>query len=354
MNILRMRFNAVLIFLGLVFISSLLFSCEHRPLEDPYNGHYVRIYIDEQIKNVTYGFYDESRERPEYKRPNVLRVVLADPVTDEIVTERYFQSSGEDERGYYIDGYISAEAGHYNLMVYNFDTEKTKIRNEQDFYGMQSYTLPISDKYYQYCPTVSKQMNEQSLRYCPNHLFLATCQPIEVPKSIDVDTLRTADGDFFTASSLVLSYYIQVRVRGFEYITSAVSLLSGMAGSATLHDRSMDHTDPVNIFFDMNYTDVRRTKDGENNSAILYTTFNTFGKLPEEQNIYNLNFEFMRSDGTSQVETIDITSMFDDPLVVNERWILLEREIEITPPIGGGGMTPGVDDWGDIWSDIQL
>ena len=86
-----------------------------------------------------------------------------------------------------------------------------------------------------------------------------------------------------------------------------------------------------------------------------YTTFNTFGKLPEEQNMYTLNFEFTRSDGTTQIETIDITSMFSDPIVINEQWILLEKEIDIIPPIGGGGgMTPGVDEWGDIWSDIQL
>ena len=71
--------------------------------------------------------------------------------------------------------------------------------------------------------------------------------------------------------------------------------------------------------------------------------------------MYTLNFEFTRSDGTTQIETLDITSMFSYPIVINEQWILLEKEIDIIPPIGGGGgMTPGVDEWGDIWSDIQL
>ena len=66
----------ILQLLSLVTMAFLLLSCEHRPLHDPYNGHYVRVYIDEHIKNVTYGFYDESREKPVYKRPNVLRIML--------------------------------------------------------------------------------------------------------------------------------------------------------------------------------------------------------------------------------------------------------------------------------------
>lgn len=337
-----------------VILSGMFTSCEHRPLEDPYNGHYIRVYVDEQIKNVTYGFYNESRKRPEYKRPTVLRVVLSDPLTNQIIAERYLQSTGEDERGYYIDGLISAEAGDYNLMIYNFGTERTKLRRENYFYEAQVYTLPIPEQYHQYFPSLGAEIDKNSVRYCPDHLFLATSEPITVSKSINVDTLRTADGDFFTAGSVVKSYYMQVQIRGFQYVTTAVSLLSGMAGTTTLHDRSMLSTDPVSVFFDMEYTDVRRAKNEEKDLATLYTTFNTFGKLPEEDNIYTLHFEFTRSDGSTQVETIDITSMFSDPLVINEQWILLEKEIDIIPPIGGGGMTPGVDDWGDIWSDIQL
>ncbi|MBO7317872.1 MAG: hypothetical protein J6U43_04030, partial [Bacteroidales bacterium] len=51
--------------LSLLFFVITMTSCEHRPLEDPYNAHYVRIYIDENIKNVTYGFYDDTRKKPE-------------------------------------------------------------------------------------------------------------------------------------------------------------------------------------------------------------------------------------------------------------------------------------------------
>ena len=330
-------------------------ACEHRPLEDPYNMHYVRVYIDEQIKNVTYGFYDESRLRPEYIRPRVLRVALCDPITNKVVVERYLQTTGEDERGYYIDGYISAEEGEYNLMIYNFGTEKTKIRDEYNYSGIQAYTSQIPKNYHQYIPMSSVDIAEEAIRYCPDHLFVANCQPVKVGKSVGLDTLRNQDGDFFTARSIVLSYYLQIKIKGFNYVSTAVSLLSGMAGSTTLSDCTLNKNDAVSIFFDMDYADVQRTKNEDKETAILYATFNTFGKLPEERSLYTVNFEFNKSDGTSQVETIDITPMFfGNPQVVNEQSIILEKEIEISPPIGSGGMTPGVDEWGDIWTDIYL
>lgn len=329
-------------------------SCIHRPLEDPYNGHYIRIYIDEHIKNVTYGFYDETRKKPEHIRPTILRVMLTDPISDRVISERYLQSTGEDERGYYIDGYVGAEAGNYNLMVYNFGTEKTKIRNDKKFFDAQAYTNPVSESYYQYFPMMQEEIESSAVRYCPDHLYLVTCEPVRINKNLYIDTLYNAEGDHFTAKTVALSYYLQVKIKGFEHVSTAVSLMSGMAGSTTLCNRKMNDADPVSIFFDMDYAEVGRTKDGETKTAVLYTTFNTFGKLPKENNIYTINFEFTRADGSSQVESIDITSMFDEPLVKYEQWILLEKEIEITPSEFTGGMTPGVDKWGDVWSDIQL
>ncbi|MBR5333079.1 MAG: DUF5119 domain-containing protein [Muribaculaceae bacterium] len=336
-----------------IFIS----SCIHRPLEDPFTAHYIRIYIDEHIKNVTYGFYDESREKPVHKRPKVLRVALSDPYSGRIVSERYLQSTGEDERGYYIDGYLVAEPGDYNLLVYNFDTQKTKIRSENNYFDMQGYTNPVSDNYYKYFPTSRQELDDQAIRNCPEHLYV-TSEPIHINDLfLGIDTIRNSQGDHFTAKSVVLSYYIQVKIKGFEYVSTAVSLMSGMAGSKTLYNREMNEKDPSSIFFNLKYTEVGQSKGpkGENTkTAVLYTTFNTFGKLPKEDNIYMLNFEFTRADGTSQTEVFDITKMFDEPLVKYEQWILLEKEIEITPSGSSGTVDPGINDWDNVWSDIYL
>ena len=92
----------------------MLTACEHRPLEDPNTGHYLRIYLDEEIKNVTCGFYDESLKHPEYKRPYVIRVVLADPASGRVVSERYFQHQGEETATNQCKHHHSGQQGSQN------------------------------------------------------------------------------------------------------------------------------------------------------------------------------------------------------------------------------------------------
>ncbi|MBR5540786.1 MAG: DUF5119 domain-containing protein [Bacteroides sp.] len=335
----------------------LLTSCEHRELSDPNTGHYVRIYLDEEIKNVTYGFYDESLEKPEYKRPHVMRVLLTDPESGSVVSERYLQNQGEDERGYYIDGYIGAEAGTYNLLAYDFGSAVTLIRNEQDYYRMQAYTNPINDYYLQYLPSSRHEMDEKSIVYQPEHLF-HVASPLVIPKTNKIDTLKTATGDFFTAHSVVKSYFFQIRIKGVEWVKSAVSTISGMAGATYLHGCDQLVTPhPVNLFFTLNYTNKKSARDGSGSTALLYATFNTFGKLPEEESVLTLNFEFVKPDGSSQVETLNLTWMFDTPIVRDQQHLLVDHEIVITPPenaVASGGMTPGVEGWQDVEGDVEI
>ena len=162
---------------------------------------------------------------------------------------------------------------------------------------------------------------------------------------------------WFTAHSVVKSYYLQVRIKGVEWVLSAASMLSGMAGSTWLHGHEkMVETDPVNLFFTLDYTGKQAARDGTGSTAVLYATFSTFGKLPDIPSTLTLNFEFRKKDGNSQVEKIDLTPEFGKPLALNEQWILLDHEIVITPPEGGttGGMTPGVEGWEDIEAVVPM
>ena len=68
-------YSAVLVICAILLAA----SCEKRPLLDLSNTHYVRVYVDENLLNVTKGFYDESYEKPAYKSPGILRVTLTDP-----------------------------------------------------------------------------------------------------------------------------------------------------------------------------------------------------------------------------------------------------------------------------------
>ena len=351
--------NGVLCTLCILLVS-VFASCEHRQLVEPSNVHYVRVYLDERIQNVTYGFYSEDRLKPQHRRPSVLRVALCEPASGRVVAERYLQQSGEDERGYYLEGHITADAGDYHLMVYNFGTESTLIREEHTYRLAEAYTNEIASHYYAYLPSVRVGASEAPIVYEPDHLFLMTQDRIHIAPTDRMDTLRTDDGDYFTASTCVDSYYIQVRIKGIEYVSTAASLLTGLAASTTLHNRSMQPEPPVRIFFEMNPSGRenvdKRAGGTEEEDAVIYTTFNTFGKLPEVETEYTVTFDFVTTDGRTQTETMNITPMFDTPEVMENKWIIIDKEIVIAPPPKqeGGGLSPEVDEWQDVNTDLQI
>jgi hypothetical protein len=170
-----------------------LLSCEHRPLEDPANAHYLRVYLDENLRNVTFGFYNPQYERPHYSSPRVMRAVLADPHTGRVVAERYLQNQGTDEKGYYIEGYINAPPGTYNLLVYSYGAPYTMVRNENDYYTMQAYTNRASDYYHKYMLELMQRIDAGTIRQQPDHMFHEMMENIIIVRNQGVDTLRNAN-----------------------------------------------------------------------------------------------------------------------------------------------------------------
>ena len=344
-------------------------SCERRPLMDMSNTHYVRVYVDEELLNVTKGFYNEDYARPEYDSPDVLRVVLADPQTGVAKAERFLRDMGKDEKGTYYEGYIIANPGRYKLMAYNFDTESTLVGNANNHNDAKAYTNEIASHLKTKIPSRAPKQASNSAQtkstekivYDPDHLFAASCGEVYVPYAEEIDTLQTLEGEHFKASSLVKSYYLQVKVKGLRYATSSVGLMTGLAGSAWLNGAGMDKEDPVTVYFEMmpgesSAAGVMRT--GGNDVATIYTTFSTFGKLPDAENELEITFDFLTTYGKPYSETIDVTELFSTPEAVEHQWLLVDHVIEIPePPEGetaGGGFTPSVDEWGDVETDIII
>lgn len=343
-------------------------SCERRPLMDVSNTHYVRVYVDEDLLNVTKGFYNEEYNRPIYESPDVLRITLADPETGHARAERFLRNKGRDDRGLYYDGYIIADPGSYTLMAYNFDTESTIIDQANNHTDAKAYTNEIASHLKTKIPSrISKAPGDdpEQIVYDPDHLFAANCGELYIPYSEVLDTLRTPEGDHFLAQSIVKSYYLQVRIKGMEYVSSSVGLLTGMAGSTWLHTGQMDIGHNVTVYFEMLSADspasgIRKLSDADQESeAIIYTTFNTFGKIPDEQNELEITFDFLTVYGEPYSETFNITDIFYTPEAIDHQWLLLDHVITIPdPPPGsesnGGGFTPSVDRWEDIESDITI
>lgn len=330
-------------------------SCQFRPLEEMSNTHYLRVYLDEDMRNLTEGFYNESYQRPAYSTPQVLHVVLADPSTGDVVAERYLRNMGEDADGRYLDGYVICEPGEWDLLVWNFDTEATQVRDERNVFDAMGYTNEIASHLRAGLSSRNSSKTEEPERivYDPDPLFVAQSRVV-LPYVEKVDTLRPSGGGRFEARCITETWFLQVRVKGMDFVTSAKSLLTGMAGSMWMWNPRMNEVDPVTLYFDMN--------EGERNDAdattIVYATFSTFGRLPGVVNDLQVTFDFVTTYGTTYSETLDITLKFDEDEALKHQWILLDKDVVIEipdpPAISGGGFNPGVGNWDDIETDLII
>ena len=339
---------------GVCFMA--LTSCEHRILMDPVDAHYVRVYFDEAIKNVNCGFYNETYEHPEYRRPLTMLACLADAQTGQIVSEGLLRNQGNDARGYYIDGHIAGSPGDYSLLLYQLGSPLTLIKHTGDYFTMQAYTSHVGDRIMGYLEQTSKVIGDDPIVLEPEHIMVARCDDVHIYQSMKPDTLKTSTGDFFTARTIAKSYYLQLKITGVQWVRSTAAVLSGLSGSSLLcKEEGMIETDPVNLYFSMMYggSKKRSSGGGDGSEEVLYTTFTTFGKIPDLTSELTLNFEFAKSDGSSQVETIDLTEVFKTPLAIENQWLLLDKEIAISRPIGGG-MDPGVDGWKEEEADLPM
>lgn len=362
MNLKRLWLQSILLCLCFwgIFVCT---GCEHRPLEmRQYEENiFVRVYYDENIRNVSYGFYDESKKKPTYSSPQVMRVVFCDETTDNIVAERYLYDNGRDERGYYIQGLMNVPDGRYNIMAYNFDTRETQIKNRNNYSAMVAYTAPLSESEANRIFSSRGDVTGEEEPICrqPEHLFVTKVEGFEVATQKYreyPDTVKTEKGIYPTAESIVKTYYLQFNVKGVEHVRSAVALITGMAGSKNMHTGEMVMEDAASIFFGLNNgKDKARTSD---DIAVAYASFNTFGKLPHTEGYIEITFEFNTVYNTVQTETFRITDLFETEEVKENQWIIIDKTIEIVPPEGsepsGGGLTPGVNDWIQVEGSITI
>lgn len=348
-------------FLLLPVLVILIVSCEFRPLEDPSNVSYVRVYVDEQDLNVTTGIYNPDFIHPDFTRPEVLRVALFDTVTGQMVSERYLRTQGKDEKGTYFEGYIVADPGTYNLLAYNFGTESTIVGEEYNCYGMAATTNQISPSIKSKLKSRSKadDSSEESIRYDADPLFVAGNEGVTIHSHHGIDTLRSATGEpWFHAGTLVKAYYIQIGVVNAQYIASSFCLLSGMAASTHMLEPDFEQSEETTLYFEMHpgsYPDGY--KPGVKDYRCIYTTFGTFGRLPDSQNLLKASFEFTTTYGRQVDTTFNIALEFLKEDAIKRQWLLLDFEIEIPEPPPGedsGGMKPGVDDWENIDSEIDI
>ena len=263
-------------------------------------------------------------------------------------------------------GYISPEPGTYDILVYNFETESTILRGEDDFLKAEAYTNEISPYLKGQIKALLEQRrklrqerlaassvsetaatdDEERVVYEPDHLFVGRVKGQDIPSLLleegDREILIEVD-----ATSIVETWKIEIRgVQGAEYISSISAIISGQAASTYLYSGE-DSDESVSVYFTMQTNRARTSDEG-----MIMGSFNTFGKKPGVESELSLDVSITDSGGNTYDIHYDITSDFQDN---PERVIVIEDDIKIDPPSsGGGGFDPSVEDWDDVKTDIEL
>lgn len=320
---------------GFALLMALVLSvaCSRRPLEDMNDGLYLKLNLNLEVQN-----HDKPIAKPE-----LMRVLFYDPETYEFVSDDYVGPDG---------GYISAQPGKYKMVVYNFDTESTIIRGESAAPSLEAYTneIPTSTR-----TNLLTKLNAASrvdfvvpsplekIVYEPDHLFVAR-EDVEIFHRTGTQTIHAS------ASTIIETYYLGVKLEGGRNLASAQALLSGQAAGNNFGFEGGVSQESVILYFDMS------AGVDDSGAEVLETTFNTFGKLPEEISHLWLTVVVTNNQGDVEYRQWDITDEFkDNP----EKWIFIEEDPIVLPdpPPGtgtGGGFQPGVDDWDAIYEDIII
>ena len=181
--------------------------------------------------------------------------------------------------------------------------------------------------------------------YEPDHLTVAQLELETVPYHDGVHVIEAE------ATTVVETWYLQIKVEGLEYVSSAEAFLSGMAGSTGISD-SVDGEEDNTVYFTLR-------KGDDDGVPVICNIFNTFGRLPDSRNHLKVTFDIRTVDGRNETREFDITDLFSTEAALEHNWLLMEETITIDPPAPpepgeGGGFQPGVDDWEDEDHDIVI
>ncbi len=326
-----------------LWASIIMFSaCDRRPLEDPGDAVSVQVSVDVRtIPNVTTSIYNAKIPVPTIE-PEMMRVLFYNKYTKTIAAESYISDITTDEDGNRcLQGTIGIRPGTYEMLIYNFDTESTQIRNDQSFATIEAFTSPISASLASRFQ--SRTNSNTDILYEPDHLVVARNEAETIPYHEDVHVIRTV------ATTIVETYYLQIKVQGLSYVSGARAILNGMVGTNRFGKNERVTDPPAAIYFTLQKSD-------DNGVDVLATIFNTFGRIDNSTNNLSVTFDIRTTDGRTIQRDFDISHLFSTEACIKHHWLLLEETITIDPPTtpNGGGFDPKVDDWEDERHDIDL
>lgn len=301
----------------------------------------VRVVLNtDNVSNVTCDIYNPTLRRPSMTS-EMLRVLFYAPESGRVaaqcfISEKTLTAEGREM----IYGRTHLPPGNYIMLAYNFDIETVLTENESSLTDINAYTPEIPDFLYE----LFRGNAEGKVFRQPEHLLVAR-RNVSIEET---DRLQVIEAE---ARTVIDTYYLQIRVRGLQYASTAKATLSGMSPSNRfgVNERSTENS---KIMFDL--TGGTDTRIDDENKDVLCTLFNTFGKVESKSRLF-VRFDIITQDGTQYVKTLDIEPVFTTDDARQRHWLLIDYVLDIPEPHHpGGGFDPSVFEWDEIHDNIEI
>lgn len=349
-------------------------ACIRRDLNDA--NELVRILIDVNVRTVTnvnanvresIRLYNSNKTLWEPKLeqldPKVMRVLVYDPNSDRLLSQSFISNTETKENGDKVfSGTLRISHGDFNFLIYNFDTPTTQVTSENTENNILAYTDEISASSRMALLGGRKVTAEEDdpykgtvIRYEPEHLLVANERGVRISPHDSLVVISTE------ASTVIDTYYIQIRVNGLQFASSATAVISGLSPSnhIGLNERTIDPSAAV-VF------ELQKGQDMEiagENKDVLCAVFNTFGKIEQISSNLVVTFNVIDTAGNLLQYTANLDNVFDSELCHKYHWLIIEDAfITIPDPhqggggeqAGNGGFQPQVDEWVQEVGEITL
>lgn len=341
------------IIISMLMVLCALISCERRPLEDPNFSTEIEVRINlDAISNVTCDVYNDKIPIPDID-PEVMKVMFYSTSNKKLLAESFISEKDKADGHDIIKGRLSILPGEYSMTLYQFGSETTRIQDEQEYRGAFAYTDAITQSELKELKISSLSTSKgetkfdgQTINYQPEHLVVASSDYENIPYHEGVHTI-TVD-----ATSIAESYYLQVKVEGLEYVSSAKAVLTSMVKQVNLATREKDLKDPCALY-------THLIKSDDKGVPVVCNVFNTFGHIDDLDTKLNVVFDFWTTDGRNIQREFDISYLFDTQDCIQHHWLLVDETIVIPPPETpdpgtGGGFDPSVGDWDEEHHEIEM
>ena len=325
-------------------------GCNRRPLEDMLEKILLKVTVNlDGVSNVTCDIYNPDVQIPN-TNTDMLRVMIYDRSTHNLITQSFISDKTYDDQGHQvISGNLNISYGNYDIMVYNFDTPSTLIKDESNEDNILAYTSEVpaaaAARY------TGGSTYSGTISYQPDHLMVSRDWDYRISPHGELTTVET------TAYTVIDTYYIQIHVEGLQFASSATAVISGLSPSNHIGPNERTTSPSTAVAFDL-VKSTDKNIAGENKD-VLCAVFNTFGKLEDTSSDLIVTFNVIDTAGNLLQKEVNLNQVFRTQEAIEHHWLLIDETWVIddpTPvrPPSSGGFQPLVDDWEEVNGEIAL